>query len=74
MRLFPLILVFGLTACPEAPEDLAGGEGQNAGNAPATPSGTPGTPGVPGTPGYMYDWSGPIGGQISNLDEIFVRK
>ena len=51
MRLIPLILVFGLTACPEAPEDLAGGEGQNAGNAPATPSGTPGTPGVPGTPG-----------------------
>ena len=26
--------------------------------------------GVPGTPGYMYSWSGPINGQISNLDQI----
>ena len=26
--------------------------------------------GVPGTPGYMYSWSGPINGQISNLEQI----
>ena len=26
--------------------------------------------GVQGTPGYMYSWSGPINGQISNLDQI----
>ena len=26
--------------------------------------------GVQGTAGYMYSWSGPINGQISNLDEI----
>jgi len=48
MRLLPLILAFGLTACPEAPEDLAGGEGQNPGGAPATPSGTAPPPGEPG--------------------------
>ena len=28
--------------------------------------------GVPGTPGYMYSWSGPINGQISNLDQIVI--
>ena len=39
--------------------------GFNDGECYADPTG-----GVPGTPGYMYDWSGPIGGQISNLDEI----
>ena len=26
--------------------------------------------GVPGTAGYMYSWSGPINGQVSNLDQI----
>ena len=48
MRLLPLILAFGLTACPEAPEDLAGGEAQNQGGSPATPSGTAPPPGEPG--------------------------
>ena len=40
-------------------------KGLNDGECYADPTG-----GVPGTPGYMYSWSGPIGGQISNLDEI----
>ena len=40
-------------------------KGLNDGECYANPTG-----GVPGTPGYMYSWSGPIGGQISNLDEI----
>ena len=40
-------------------------KGLNNGECYADPTG-----GVPGTPGYMYSWTGPIGGQISNLDEI----
>ena len=41
-------------------------KGLNDGEIYADPYG-----GVPGTAGYMYSWSGPINGQISNLDEIF---
>ena len=40
-------------------------KGLNDGECYAEPYG-----GVPGTPGYMYSWSGPINGQISNLDQI----
>ena len=40
-------------------------KGLNDGECYADPYG-----GVPGTPGYMYSWSGPINGQISNLDQI----
>jgi len=40
-------------------------KGLNDGECYADPYG-----GVPGTAGYMYSWSGPINGQISNLDEI----
>ena len=40
-------------------------KGLNDGECYADPYG-----GVPGTSGYMYSWSGPINGQISNLDQI----
>ena len=40
-------------------------KGLNDGECYADPFG-----GVPGTSGYMYSWSGPINGQISNLDKI----
>ena len=40
-------------------------KGLNDGECYADPFG-----GVPGTSGYMYSWSGPINGQISNLDQI----
>ena len=40
-------------------------KGLNDGEIYADPYG-----GVPGTAGYMYSWTGPINGQISNLDEI----
>ena len=40
-------------------------KGLNDGSCHADPYG-----GVPGTSGYMYSWSGPINGQISNLDHI----
>ena len=40
-------------------------KGLNDGECYADPYG-----GVPGTAGYMYSWSGPINGQISNLDQI----
>ena len=46
MRIHPVLLALALTACPEAPADLEGG--QTVGNnGPATPSGDPGIPGTP---------------------------
>ena len=40
-------------------------KGLNDGECYADPSG-----GVPGTAGYMYSWSGPLNGQISNLNQV----
>ena len=40
-------------------------KGLNDGECYADPYG-----GVPGTAGYRYSWSGPINGQISNLDQV----
>ena len=50
MKLHPVLLAVALTACPEAPADLEGGQAQGEGG-PATPSADPGVPGVPGSPG-----------------------
>ena len=46
MRFTPILIALCLTACPEAPQDLPGGENEGAG-APATPSGQVGSPGTP---------------------------
>jgi hypothetical protein len=48
MKLHPVLLALALTACPEAPADLEGGQQIGGNGGPATPSGDPGVPGNPG--------------------------